>query len=94
MSFSFYRTNMPAEEAKEAISHDLQLPHPIKSFLRDGVFNLQRRFGKDVPVTITCSGHLFTGEEGNYDVTSATINVQRGVYAEKEETVDDDGQGA
>lgn len=74
MSFSFTSAG-PAFEVEDKIREDKYLPDPIKDYLVMGVAALAARYGDDVDVVASASGHLHTGEEGNYDVTSATINV-------------------
>ena len=67
----------PASEAVVKIADDTTLPPPIREYITDGIEALAKQYGKDVVVAVSGQGHLHTGEAGNYDVTSASINVYR-----------------
>lgn len=53
------------------------LPQTIKDYIGLGINGLAIRHGMEVKVTVTGSGHLCDGP-GSYDVTTATIRVERG----------------
>ena len=83
MSFSFTQLNITATDVRPKIA-DAQVPQNIKDFVESGIAALQKHYGDDVVVNVTCYGHVHNGEEGNYDQTNATIKVERVVKATAE----------
>lgn len=76
MSFSF-SSDGHAKTIKERIDVDNTMPAGIKTFLHSGVDALMHHYGDDVHCTVRAYGHLHTGADGNFDVTSATIEIKR-----------------
>lgn len=81
MTWAVNFTDRPAPEALEVLDSFTvnTLPHGIHAYLTEAVKALQAAYGPNVPITISASGHLFTGERGNYDLSNASITVKRGV---------------
>lgn len=69
---------MPAAEAKHTIDA-MYLPDCIKSYITAGIDGLIAHHGEDVTVTVDGHGHLCESKE-SYDVTTATLTVQREAY--------------
>jgi len=78
MSWSFNKNNVTANEVLSEIEKvtDTQFPPSIRSYVRDGIQSLQNQYGNDVKVSVNASGHLFTGESGNDETTTANISIR------------------
>jgi hypothetical protein len=76
MSWSVHVYNEPAASAKEKVADTYGAPNGIIDYIHAGIDALVQANGEDVLVNVNGSGHLFTGEEGNYNVTSAAIEVK------------------
>lgn len=68
--------NAPAADAKKAIK-DGTLPDGIKDYIIAGIDALVQSHGEDVVVAVSGSGHLHSGEDGDLDTTSASLNVYK-----------------
>lgn len=79
MSFSFNVYDVPASEAMDRCREDQYVPASIKEYVCAGIAALVTRYGEDVNVVVSAHGHLHTGEEGNYEVSSATIEVKKAI---------------
>lgn len=78
MSWSIHSIDgLPADEAMQKIGDDQYIPEAIKEYIGDGVDALRLHYGEDVCVTISGSGHLHTGEDGNWDSTTANLTVAK-----------------
>ena len=64
-----------ASVAKELLATNAA-PQSIKDYVAAGIDGLVARYGEDVEVTVTGSGHLCDGPS-SYDITSATIGVRK-----------------
>ena len=86
MSFSFSSSGQTIEVTTDKVENDLYLPDAIKEYLKQGIDALATRYGpeaeekgEEVLVNASAHGHLFNGEAGWSDVTTANINVSRHV---------------
>lgn len=66
-----------ADEVAEQVDKNEHVPDPIKDYIGDGIEALRKRWGEDVSIALSGSGHLHNGEEGNWDSTTANINVSK-----------------
>lgn len=70
-------TNVPADEVSDKLAEQQNLPAAIGDYIELGADALARAHGDDVPVTVTGSGHMASGENGD-NTTTATVNVTKG----------------
>lgn len=70
-------TNIPAADAADKLADQANLPASIGDYIEAGVDALIRAHGDDVIVSVTGSGHLCNGQNGD-DTTTATVEVKRG----------------
>jgi hypothetical protein len=80
MSFSVNHKGAPGDVAGK-VSNDSSLPEGVKQFILAGVSALTAKAGV-AEVSVSAHGHLHDGQDGNYNVTSATITVEP-IAAEK-----------
>lgn len=73
----FYRN---VAHAQDCVEKNTQLPPTIKSYIQTGLAGIT---SADAPISIKGFGHLcYTGSGGgNYEVTSATLEVKPVVFA-------------
>lgn len=64
-------------EVMKATDDTYGVPKGIKEYVGAGIDALVKRYGEDVKISINGSGHLFTGEEGNHDQTTAHLTVKK-----------------
>lgn len=69
--------NMKASEARVALEHSTNVPFSVREYADQALAALQRHYGSDVLVDVSAHGHLHNGEAGNYDISTATIDVRR-----------------
>lgn len=75
MSFSFSKGDTGLDEAIVAVATDTQMPMSVKAYLIEGIQAIRKRHGPEAKINLSASGHLHNGEEGNWDSTTAQINV-------------------
>lgn len=71
MSFSYNKQSPNAAEAKTDLEAST-LPMPVRDFMHAAID--ATKFGERA-VSVNCYGHLHDGAEGNYEVSSCTIDV-------------------
>ena len=64
------------ERAKLQVTGDDTLPKPIKDYIVAGIDALVKNHGEELKrVAVSGQGHLHNGSKGDYETTTASINV-------------------
>lgn len=66
---------LPASAARVVVNQMQYVPQQIKDYILLGIDGLVAIHGEEVLVTVKGYGHLCTGKD--YDVTSATVSVEK-----------------
>jgi hypothetical protein len=69
-------TNLSVEDAFTKLE-EINAPASIKDYITAGIDGLSEKYGDDVKVTVTGSGHLCE-DSSSADPTTATIEVRKG----------------
>lgn len=76
MTFTFCKRDVQPEEAQQQLKES-DLPQPIKDFVQSGIEAMQARYGDDVVLVISVTGHVPVAGSAVYEVTSCSVHVGR-----------------